>query len=122
MIGPFDRVLRFPELRRQCSVHPAVLRPQERNVQLGNRDNPYVMSGLPCPFCEGGGQSVAESPFISLVPRIDFAASRTPVRILKEEEPFCCIRCGKPFGVKSSIERVVARLEGRHWMYAGEAR
>jgi ferredoxin len=59
---------------------------------------------------------------ISLVPRIDFAASRTPVRILKEEEPFCCIRCGKPFGVKSSIERVVTKLEGKHWMYAGEAK
>jgi ferredoxin len=58
---------------------------------------------------------------ITLVPRIDFSASRTPVRILKEEEPFCCIRCGKPFGVKSSIERVVAKLEGRHWMYTGSA-
>jgi len=28
-----------------------------------------------------------------------------------------CIRCGKPFGVKSSVERVVAKLEGKHWMY-----
>src|SRR6202008_1209867 len=58
---------------------------------------------------------------ITLVPRIDFGASRAPARILKEEEPFCCIRCSKPFGVKSSIERVVARLEGKHWMYAGSA-
>ena len=41
------------------------------------------------------------------------------VRILKEEEPFCCIRCGKPFGVKSSIERVVAKLQDKHWMYKG---
>jgi ferredoxin len=56
---------------------------------------------------------------ITLVPRIDFRASRNPVRVLKEEEPFCCIRCSKPFGVKSSIERVVTKLEGRHWMYAG---
>jgi ferredoxin len=59
---------------------------------------------------------------ITLVPRIDFGASRTPVRVLKEEEPFCCIRCGKPFGVKSSIERVLAKLEARHWMYAGSAK
>jgi len=29
--------------------------------------------------------------------------------------------CGKPFGVKSSIERVVAKLEGQHWMYSGSA-
>jgi hypothetical protein len=46
-----------------------------------------------------------------------FGAARAPARILKEEEPFCCIRCSKPFGVKSSIERVIAKLEGKHWMY-----
>jgi hypothetical protein len=38
-------------------------------------------------------------------------------RILKEEEPFCCIRCGKPFGMKSTIERVTAKLQSTHWMY-----
>jgi hypothetical protein len=37
--------------------------------------------------------------------------------VLKEEQPFCCIRCGKPFGVKSTIERVTAKLEGKHWMF-----
>ena len=41
-----------------------------------------------------------------------------PARVLKEEEPFHCIRCGKPFGVKSTIERVSEKLEGQHWMYA----
>ena len=51
---------------------------------------------------------------ISLVPRLAFG---TATRVLKEEEPFACIRCGKPFGVKSAIERVAAKLEGRHWMY-----
>jgi hypothetical protein len=33
-----------------------------------------------------------------------------------EVEPFCCIRCSKPFGVKSAIERVTAKL-ATHWMY-----
>ena len=32
-----------------------------------------------------------------------------------------CIRCGKPFGVKSTIERVVAKLEGKHWMFKDSA-
>ena len=27
------------------------------------------------------------------------------------------MRCGKPFGVKSTIERVLASLAGKHWMY-----
>ena len=58
---------------------------------------------------------------ISLVPRIDFRAATAASRVLKEEEPFCCIRCGKPFGVKSMIERVIAKLEGKHWMYQGAA-
>jgi Fe-S-cluster-containing hydrogenase component 2 len=59
---------------------------------------------------------------MTLKPRIDFGAARAAARVLKEEEPFCCIRCGKPFGVKSTIERVVAQLEGKHWMYAGRSR
>jgi len=54
---------------------------------------------------------------ISLVPRLDFGTASAAPRILKQEEPFNCIRCGKPFGVKSTIERVAAKLEGRHWMY-----
>jgi hypothetical protein len=45
-----------------------------------------------------------------------------PARILKEEEPFCCIRCSKPFGVKSSVERVAAKLEGKHWMFQNSAK
>jgi hypothetical protein len=41
-----------------------------------------------------------------------------PARVLKEEEPFHCIACGKPFGTKSTIERIVAKLEGKqHWMF-----
>jgi ferredoxin len=54
---------------------------------------------------------------ISLTPRLDFRAAITATRVLKQEEPFRCIRCDKPFGVKSTIERVVAKLEGKHWMY-----
>ena len=55
---------------------------------------------------------------ISLTPQIDFRAATAATRIIKQEEPFLCIRCGEPFGVKSSVERVAAKLEGQHWMYA----
>jgi ferredoxin len=54
---------------------------------------------------------------ITLRPQLDFRAATASARVLKEEEPFACIRCGKPFGVKSTIERVAAKLEGKHWMY-----
>jgi ferredoxin len=59
---------------------------------------------------------------ISLVPRLDFRPGAAAMRVLKQEEPFHCIRCGKPFGVKSSIERVIAKLEGKHWMYQNSAK
>src|SRR5262249_55670228 len=37
---------------------------------------------------------------ITLKPQLDFRAATAIARTLKEEEPFACIRCGKPFGVK----------------------
>ena len=54
---------------------------------------------------------------ISLKPQIDFRAVTAASRIVKQEDPFLCIRCGAAFGVKSSVERVAAKLEGKHWMY-----
>ncbi|MBO0753031.1 MAG: 4Fe-4S dicluster domain-containing protein, partial [Bradyrhizobiaceae bacterium] len=40
---------------------------------------------------------------ITLKPQLDFRAATAMSRVLKEEEPFNCIRCGQPFGVKSSV-------------------
>jgi hypothetical protein len=31
-------------------------------------------------------------------------------------------RCGTAFGVKSSVERVAAKLEGQHWMFRNSAK
>jgi len=57
---------------------------------------------------------------ITLEPRLDFEAWKTGRTVLKQEEPFHCISCAKPFGVKSTIEKIAAKLENRHWMFAGE--
>ena len=32
-----------------------------------------------------------------------------------------CVRCGKPFGTRSSIERIVSQLAGRHSMFQTRA-
>src|SRR5207249_10005239 len=58
---------------------------------------------------------------ITLKPQLDFRAATAGARVLNEQEPFLCIRCGKPFGVKSTIERVVAKLAGKHWMFQNSA-
>jgi ferredoxin len=72
-----------------------------------------------CGLC----QSTCPEKVITLKPQIDFRAARAPPLIIKEEEPALCIRCNKPFGVKSTIEKVAAKLAGRHWMYpAGDQR
>lgn len=66
-----------------------------------------------CGLC----QATCPEKVIELVPQIDFRAATALTRTIKEEEPALCIRCHKPFGVKSTIDRVAAKLEGRHWMY-----
>ena len=59
---------------------------------------------------------------ITLRPRLDFRPEAAAARVLKEEEPFCCIRCDKPFGVKSTIERLTAKLQDGSWVYKGSSR
>ena len=55
---------------------------------------------------------------LALIPRIDLDGWAAPKRVLKEEAPFACTSCGKLFGTRSSIERVLQRLDG-HWMFSG---
>ncbi len=71
-----------------------------------------------CGLCE----ATCPENAITLQPQLDFRVATAPPRILKQEEPFCCIRCSKPFGVRSTIDRVVAKLEGSHWMFKGAGR
>ncbi len=72
-----------------------------------------------CGLC----QSTCPEKVITLRPQIDFRAAGAPAQVIKEEEPALCVRCSKPFGVRSTINRVAAKLEGRHWMYpAGDKR
>lgn len=71
-----------------------------------------------CGLC----QATCPEKVISLTPQIDFRAATAARRVLKEEAPFRCIRCDKPFGVKSTVERVTAKLEGKHWMFKNSAK
>ena len=83
---------------------------QER-PQLTFKEDLCVQCGLCAATCPEN--------VISLKPQIDFDAWAAPRRTLKEEEPFQCVVCAKPFGTRSTIERVMEKLHGRHWMFAG---
>jgi len=58
---------------------------------------------------------------ITLEPRLDFSDAAATPRVVKEEEPAACPRCGKLFGTKASIARVKAKLAA-HWMFADAKR
>ncbi len=57
-----------------------------------------------------------------LDPRFLNAPEAKQRRVLKEEEPFCCVECGKPFGTRSTVERISEKLGGKHWMFADDSR
>ena len=46
--------------------------------------------------------------------------ARSEPRLLHEEQPMCCISCGKPFATRSTLKAMMKRLEG-HWMFQTEA-
>jgi len=83
-----------------------------------NPDSPMLtfteQSCIQCGLC----RATCPEKVIALVPRFNFdPAARSP-RTLKEEEPFTCISCGKPFAAKSAIEKTLERLAA-HSMFAG---
>jgi len=57
---------------------------------------------------------------LQLQPRLWLDAQRKQPRVLHEQPPFQCIRCGKPFGTLKGVETMLARLGG-HPMFQGAA-
>ncbi len=84
--------------------------PERPQIRFIEQD--CVQCGLCASTCPEG--------VITLEPRLNLTKdAMTPVT-LHEEEPAECIRCGKPFGTKSSIERIIAQLAGKHSMFQSE--
>lgn len=69
---------------------------------------------LQCGLCT----HVCPENAISLVPQFNTSDAALSQQVVHEEEPFECVECGAPFGVKSTIERIVEKLEGKHAMFA----
>jgi len=81
--------------------------------QLNFREWSCVQCGLCERTCPEGA--------ISLSPRFlyDVEAREQP-RLLHEEQPLCCVSCGKPFATRSMLEVLERKLAG-HWMFQDEA-
>lgn len=69
---------------------------------------------LQCGLCA----NICPEKAITLKPQMDLSDAAYRQTVLHEEEPFACIECGSLFGVKSTIDRIVAQLEGKHSMFA----
>ena len=70
---------------------------------------------IQCGLC----RTTCPESVITLEPRLSFAeAARSPVT-QHQQKPFNCIRCGKPFGVRSTVERIAKQLAGKHSMFQG---
>ena len=82
-----------------------------------NPDRPEVNfreeACLQCGICV----STCPETAITLVPQLNLSKDALAPRELHGEEPFCCIECGKPFGVKSTIDRITEKLDGVHSMF-----
>jgi ferredoxin len=66
-----------------------------------------------CGLCE----TACPEDAISLAPRFVYdPEDRQVTRTLNEEEPFCCVVCGKPFATQSMMARMQEKLKG-HWMF-----
>jgi ferredoxin len=89
---------------------------------LDNPDMPQLRfqesACVQCGLCK----ATCPEKVMTLVPRLNLAEAAASAAVLKEEPPFHCVRCGKPFGTKSSIERIVERLANKHSMFQGEGR
>jgi ferredoxin len=107
--------------RQGCTLCLACVSACPTGALIDNPDRPMLRFAedacVQCGLC----RATCPEKVITLKPQIDFRAATASARVLNEEEPFCCIRCGKPFGVKSTIERVAAKLEAKHWMFKGQA-
>jgi len=69
-----------------------------------------------CGLCE----QVCPERAIERSPRFVYdPEARQQVRMLNEEQPFCCVSCGKPFATQSMLKVMSKKLEG-HWMFQTE--
>ncbi|WP_347313445.1 4Fe-4S binding protein [Defluviimonas sp. SAOS-178_SWC] len=85
---------------------------------LDNPDTPQLRfredACLQCGLCA----TVCPEDAITLVPRFDPSDAALGQTVLNEEEPFACIECGKLFGVRSTVEKIMEKLAGKHPMFA----
>lgn len=112
--APFGRVKVDVE---GCTLCLACVSACPTGALIDNPDRPQLRfqedACVQCGLCE----STCPESVITLEAGVSFDEAAKLPAIVKEEEPFHCVRCQKPFGTKSSIEKIVAMLGEKHAMF-----
>ena len=87
---------------------------------MDNPDRPELLfqedACLQCGLCS----NVCPEEAIAFSPRLNLTDEALSQVVLNEEDPFACIECGSLFGVKSTVERILEKLSGKHSMFSSE--
>ena len=102
-----------------CTLCLACVGACPTGAMMDNPDAPMLrFSEQACIQC-GLCRNTCPESVITLEPRFNFTEAARREVVLKEEEPFECVACGKPFASRSTIERMLERLAG-HPMFADD--
>ena len=106
--------------REACTLCLACVSLCPSGALADNPDKPQLRfqedACLQCGLC----RQVCPENAVTLTPRFDLSDAVFDQKVMNEEEPYQCIECGKPFGVKSTVERIVEQLAGKHSMFESD--
>lgn len=112
--APFGQILVD---RKGCTLCMACASVCPHSAVSAGEDTPQVLfdewNCVQCGLCE----TACPEHVIRLEPRFLYDPEmRRTTRVLNEDEPFCCIVCGKPFASRNMLNRMQEKLKG-HWMF-----
>ena len=104
--------------RKTCSLCMSCVGACPASALLDSQNAPQLRfvekNCIQCGLCA----ATCPEDAITLVPRLSFAETRNQSVLLNETQPFCCIRCSKPFGTVVMIENMLSKLAA-HPAFAG---
>jgi ferredoxin len=116
--APFGRIVIDAD---KCTLCQACIGACPADALADNPERPELRfteaACVQCALC----RSTCPESALTLEPRLNLTTEAMTPIVLRQEDPFECIRCGKEFGTKSSIEHIISKLAGKHAMFGDAA-